>query len=113
MEPVYNIVKSVVAEASKQFGGKWIITDAVWMRLQVDCEILDILIKEFDCEWIQVDIDDETMEMIVCLACPDIIFEKGRSHPFFHLLQDAKAIRFSAEEDLIKVSIVFKPIFSK
>ena len=103
----YDIVEMVIDEATEQFGNRWVIPKAKKKNLKTDCDLIDRLVSEFDCESAEADIDDETMKLKVSVVCPDMVLEYGRTHPFFTLIQHAESFSFSAVEDSLKVDFVF------
>lgn len=103
----YDIVEMVIDEATEQFGNRWVIPNAKKNNLKTDCELIDQLVSDFDCESAEADIDDETLKLKVSVVCPDMVLEYGRTHPFFTLIQHAESFRFSAIEDSLKVDFVF------
>ena len=103
----YDIVEMVIDEATEQFGNRWVIPKAKKKNLKTDCDLIDRLVSEFDCESAEADIDDETLKLKVSVVCPDMVLEYGRIHPFFTLIQHAESFSFSAVEDSLKVDFVF------
>lgn len=103
----YDIVEMVIDEATEQFGNRWVIPKAKKKNLKTDCDLIDRLVSEFDCESAEADIDDETLKLKVSVVCPDMVLEYGRTHPFFTLIQHAESFSFSAVEDSLKVDFVF------
>ena len=109
----YDVVETVIDEATKQFGNGWFISKTKSKNLKADCALIDCLISEFDCEAAQAEIDAETMKLRVSIVCPDMVLEHGRTHPFFALIQHAEAFAFSAAEDSLKVDFVFAGLWEK
>ena len=103
----YDIVEMVIDEATEQFGNRWVIPKTKKKNLKTDCDLIDRLVSEFDCESAEADIDDETLKLKVSVVCPDMVLEYGRTHPFFTLIQHAESFSFSAVEDSLKVDFVF------
>lgn len=103
----YDIVEMVIDEATEQFGNRWVIPNAKKNTLKTDCELIDQLVSDFDCESAEADIDDETLKLKVSVVCPDMVLEYGRTHPFFTLIQHAESFSFSTIEDSLKVDFVF------
>lgn len=109
----YDIVEMVIDEASEQFGNSWAISKTNRKNLKTDCDLIDRLVTEFDCESAEADVDNETMKLRVSVACPDMVLEYGRTHPFFTLIQHAESFGFSAVEDSLKVDFVFAGLWEK
>lgn len=103
----YDIVEMVIDEATEQFRNRLVIPNAKKNTLKTDCELIDQLVSDFDCESAEADIDDETLKLRVSVVCPDMVLEYGRTHPFFTLIQHAESFSFSTIEDSLKVDFVF------
>lgn len=109
----YDIVEMVIDEATEQFKNSWVIPKNKKHSLKKDCELIDRLVKEFDCESAEVDIDDGTLKLKISIVCPDMILEYGRTHPFFSLIQHTESFSFSAFGDSIRVNFVFAGLWEK
>lgn len=109
----YDIVDMVIDEATEQFGNRFVVTASKRKNLKTDCELIDRLVSEFDCESAEAEIDDETMKLTVSLVCHDMILEYGRTNPFFSVIQHAESFKFSASADSLKVDFVFTGIWER
>lgn len=109
----YDIVEMVIDEASEQFGSRWFISKTSRKNLKTDCELIDRLASDFDCESVEADVDDDTMKLTVSVVCPDMVLEYGRTHPFFTLIQHTESFCFSAAGDSLKINFVFSGLWEK
>ena len=103
----YDIVEMVVDEATDQSNGLWIISESNKDKMRNSCNLIDQLISEFDCESAEADVNDETLKLKISIVCPDMIFEHGRTHLFFDLIQNVESFSFSAVEDSLKADFIF------
>lgn len=109
----YDIVEMVIDEASEQFGSRWFISKTSKKNIKADCELIERLASDFDCESVEADVDAETMKLTVSVVCPDMVLEYGRTHPFFTLIQYTESFGFSAVEDSLKINFVFSSLWEK
>lgn len=101
-----GIVEMVLDEAESQFK-TWFVPKSKREELSESLSIIDRLCDEFDCESAEAEVDDETMVLSVALVCPDIVMENGRSHLFFELIKHTDSFAFSAEEDMLRITLNF------
>ncbi|WP_196032331.1 hypothetical protein [Flavonifractor plautii] len=59
------------------------------------CELADVLGEEFGTEQIRVNIDNETSDGVICVDTDDLVFEYGRSHPFYEYIKQSDFLHFS------------------
>lgn len=107
MFSTYDAVEMVIDEAVAQFNGRFIVPKAKRTLLKKDCELIDRLVQEFDCESATAEINDETLALTISVNCYDMVLEYGRTHSFFDLIQRTASFNFSVEGDMLKVSFVF------
>lgn len=79
------------------------------------CEVIDLLIDAFQCEALDVSVDEDTTDISVSLISPDVVVENGREHPFFRLVSSGsvKAVTFKTEEDNICTTFIFSGVWEK
>lgn len=90
-----SAVMELVDEASKEFGSKYVLNQAQFDKLDGICDGVDKLIEDFDCEYFDVSVDDITKQFTIEVVCDEVIFEHGRSHEFFKLIQLLSSFSFS------------------
>ena len=110
----FDIVDMAVEEANVQFGKHWLMPKAKREQLKKDCDLIDKIVTDFDCESAEAEIDDDTLKLKVSLVCPDMIVEYGRTHPFFTLIQHTESFGFSAMSgESMKISLVFAGLWER
>ena len=109
----YDVVEMVVDEATEQFGEYWTLPKEKRHNLKANCGLVDRLVREFDCESVEADIDDESLKLTISVVCPDIVLEYGRTHPFFTLIQRTESFRFTAVDDSLQIDFVFDNLWER
>lgn len=109
----YDIAEMVIEEATRQFKFHWVVPSEKRDTLKKDCELIDQLASEFDCESAEVDVDNETLDIRISVVCPDMVMEYGRTHPFFTIIQHTASFGFSTTNDSLKVDFVFAGLWEK
>ena len=94
----YDIVESVTDEATKQFLGMREIPTRKEFLKNV-CENIDALIERTEAESFSVDIDESTMDIILCVTCPEVIAEE-RDHPLHQVLVNTKSFVVRKSRDV-------------
>lgn len=109
----YDVVEMVANEAVSQFGHGWIVSAEATNRLKQCCEITDAILKESFGEEVEAEVIPGSKELVISLLCGDFVFEHGRTHPFFTLIQSADRFGFFNANDgeSVRLSLVFKDIF--
>lgn len=78
------------------------------------CDLADLLYDEFDGEGdILLQIDAGDTSGIVAVDIPDLLLEKGITHPFFTHIKSADVLRFSKENDLLRIQFGIKDLWVK
>lgn len=109
----FDIVKMVADEASDQFGSLLMVNIEKEEELKEICEMIDDVAEDFNGISYEVDINDETTDIIICLVCDE--FETDSSNSvFLNLLNRTKKVGFKqAEDDKIQIEFVFNGIWSR
>lgn len=100
-EGSYALATDMIDEAKERFGERYVVNDTRYVDLNEICDIIDELIKEFDCLFAEATVDEETTELIISIVCDEIILQHGREHKFFDLCNLVDSIRFSKESPKI------------
>lgn len=93
----YDIVESVTDEATKQFLGVREIPTRKEFLKNV-CRDIDSLIERTEAGSFSVDIDEDTMDIILRVSCPEIVAEE-RDHPLHQVLVNAKSFVIQKSQD--------------
>ena len=94
----YDIVESVTDEATKQFLGMREIPARKDFLKNV-CEDLDALIAQADAESFSIEIDETSMDIILCVTCPEIVVEE-QEHPLNQVLVNTKSFAVRKSQDI-------------
>ena len=76
----YDIVEMVVDEATDQFNGLWIISESNKDKIRNNCNLIDQLISEFDCESAEADVNDETLKLKISIVCSSMLKDHVRTN---------------------------------
>ena len=110
----YDAVSMVLDDAEERFGQTWKLNQEALKRLKSDCKLLDAVVQDFNCDSIEAEVDEESMDLIVTLFCEDMTLEYGRSHPYFKLIQHTDSFGFrNGGEDRLLVFFRFGGIFAR
>lgn len=90
----FDVVSSVVEEASSQFFPLWKANDEKYKILKEYCEAIDSLAAEFNGESFEATIDDTEMTIEIKMECMDINIE-SQTHRYYDLIQRAVSFGFS------------------
>lgn len=102
----YESVMELVAEASKEFGEQFTLNNEKANTLEYICEAVDKLVEDVDCESVDVSVDEVTKQLTIEVVCDEVIFEHGRSHEFFKLIQMLSSFSFSKKgREFIRIAL--------
>lgn len=93
----YNIVESVTDEATKQFLGMR-ESPARKEFLKNVCSDIDALIEHAEADSFSVSIDEDRMDVILCMSCLEVVAEE-RNHPLYQVLVNAKSFMIQKSHD--------------
>lgn len=93
----YDIVESVTDEATKQFLGMR-ESQARKDFLRDVCKDIDTLIERTEASSLSVNIDENTMDVDLCVSCLEIVVEE-RNHPLHQVLVNAKSFAVQKSQD--------------
>lgn len=109
----YDAVSMVLDDAAERFGQNRKLNQETLERLQAACKLMDSIVEEIDCDSIEAEIDENTMDLIVTLCCEDLTMCYGRSHPFFKIIQHADSFGFrNGGENRLLVFFRFVGVFT-
>ena len=108
----FDVVESVVEVANERFAPIFTLDEHKYDVLKNYCEAIDDLSDEFDGEYFEVDIDEDTMEVKISLECLDITIE-SREHVICELAKRSVRMSFSTSGENVRVSFVFPSIWKK
>lgn len=107
----FDVVSTVVDEATRQFGSAWEIDEELYDALKQCCTVIDSLAKESDGVSYDVSVDDREMTTSIILKLEDIIVGSS-SHDFYELIKRFDKVGFSAAKDgNLNVKFVFPSIW--
>lgn len=109
----YDAVSMVLDDAAERFGQNWKLNQDALKRLKDDCKLMDSIVEEINCDSIEAEIAEDTMDLIVTLCCEDLTMCYGRSHPFFKIIQHANYFGFrNGGENRLLVFFRFVGVFT-
>lgn len=113
MVKCFDVVSSVVEEATRQFSPLWKLDDEKYTILEGYCGVIDVVSKEFEAISYDVSIDEIKMTVSIVLECPDLVIQK-RDHEFYKLARRAQRMNFSVSEDgNLNIEFIFPSLWDK
>lgn len=92
--PCYDGVTEMVYKASEQFGTKYAVNKEKFSRLRNICEIIDELMPEIEAEALDISVDENSKRFTICIECPEMVLEDGRTSDFFRLIKMIDSFSF-------------------
>lgn len=110
----FDVVNMVVEEASDRFKPLWKVDEEKLDILHEYCDAIDGILKEFDGDSVDVDIDEIKMTISITIECEDLTIE-SKEHQFHQLVERAVKFGFakSAEREVMCVNFVFPSVWDK
>lgn len=107
----FDVVTMVTDEATKRFAPLFYENVESKRVLKQYCGILDNVAENCGGEYFQVEVDEETAEIIVTLACSKMEL-RSENYGFFALARRANRVSFATDKDgLLLVGFVFSSIW--
>lgn len=113
MVKCFDVVSAVAEEATKLFAPIWILNTEKYSEFEQVCEKIDILIKEFECTSLEVEVDEIKMTISISLECESITI-KTKGNWFYDIIPNAVALKFTCINDnSMKAEIVFPSVWKR
>lgn len=104
----YDIVDMSIAAAMESNPGKK-TDDGVLELLQNDCEALDRIAADNDCEAFTANVDGDAATLSITF--PGLEFRGGRSSAFFDVIEHCETFSFHNEHDAVVLTLRYGGIF--
>lgn len=104
----YDIVEMSIAGA-RESNPEAQVNEDVLCRVRKDCDALDGIAADNDCECLTANADDGTLTLSV--ACPGYEFRGGRSSPFFDVIEHCDSFSFCNDGDTVVLTLCYGGIF--
>lgn len=109
----YEVASMVIQDAAKRFSPLWIIDEGDLDIFKQYCSAIDRLAAEFDGESFEVEVDEESMKIMISLECDEVLVT-SKEHVFYSLLKRTEEFSFSVSENgHLLVKFVFPPLWHK
>lgn len=109
----FDVASMVIEEANDRFAPIWEPNEEKCRILEQYCGAIDALIKDFDGESLDVEVDEIKMTICIQIECADMTIE-ACEHKYFELIQRANSFGFKATgNDTMLVEFVFPSIWDK
>lgn len=110
----FDTISIIVDEARERFHNLWSLNEDKMASIKSYCRDIDILIQDFDCESIEVRVDEDTMDLIVTIDFFDMTLERGTSNAFMGVIDNVKSFSFrSDKEDTVSLSFVYDGMWKR
>lgn len=109
----FEVVSTVVEEATRQFSPIWCIDLDKYATLEQYCRAIDAIAEEFNGESIDIEIDEIKMTVSITVECWDMKLE-SISHVFYKLAKRSVKFGFSvSEEGNLNVNFTFPSVWKR
>lgn len=109
----YDIAKMIIDESTNKFGNIYELNDDKIKEIKFCCEIIDSLYEEFEGESYTVEVDEETMNVVMTLECGEIVIT-SLTHDFYEFLESVEKCIFSAgENDRLYIKFLFSSVWEQ
>jgi len=92
-------IQEVIKEYEKKNKGKYNLNIGQYHKFLSLCELADILCDEFEIEEVDIQVEPSSGFGTVCLEADEVVFENGRRHEFFRLIQSSDYLRFAKSKN--------------
>jgi len=112
MIPCFNIVSMVIDEKTEVLGDKVKISDYKLYQVKNICSVFDALYKERGAVSFDVDIDDESLQLILTAGFQTGSREVRIPYDVFFGFGEELIIGYDADEEVIRFGIVLPSIWN-
>lgn len=107
----YDVAEVVIDEATKQFGSLLTVDKERQQELRECCGMVDMLAERFGGVSCEVEVNDETTDIMVSLVCGEFEIDTI-ADDFYVLMRKAKRVGFkSYEEEQLQIDFIFDGIW--
>lgn len=107
-QSVYENVTDLITKATEQYGETVALNRDAIQKLPGVCELIEMFLKHFDCEYYEVNVLADTMQLMIAVVCDEVIFDKQNSSNFYKLIgmtDGFSFIRYGSESLRIEFEI--------
>lgn len=109
----FDVVDMVVEEANKRFAPIFVPDQSTYDVLGAHCNTIDDIVEEFEGVSIEVEVNEETMQILVIIECEELILSSP-SHKFYDVLSVTQGYSFSASDDKnLLIKLIFPSIWNR
>jgi len=92
------MARDLIGGYEAKYKAEYAINAEAYERLMNLCELADMLFEEFSADPIDIQISMSQAYGAILIYTDDLIFKRGRSHPFFTSIKDADFLKFSKSD---------------
>jgi len=93
----YSTVLEVIEEGSKRFSSIFEENKDKVRDFEAICTYIDTLIKKYNCEYYEIEIEDGTTDISIAVTCAEVTFDT-EDDPIYVLLDASQSASFSYGE---------------
>ena len=113
-ESCYEVVIDLVAQATEKHGEHYQLNRKVTQLFPEICNTIESVIQENDCEYFDVDIFEDTMQLVISIASEDMIISRKATPSFCKLVNMVDSISFSRPKiDSLRTEFRFDHVWEK
>ena len=107
----YDVVKTIIDEATKRYKPIWVIDKEKLDILEEYCGVIDSLASEFGGSTLEVEVSEETLDVIITLHCNEVTV-RNENHIFYQITKRAKSVSFElVDSNTIALTYVFPSVW--
>ena len=110
----YDVVIDLVSQATELHGEEYRLNHDITQQLKTICNYIEVALKQYECEFFEVNINENTMQLTIAIVCEDMILDKQTSAIFGQIINTVDSFSFSRPEiDSLRVEFKYNHIWEK
>ena len=110
----FDVFNMVAEGLSDDFKKNYEVNETKLTQLEKECEALDSISEDSDCIGFEVDIDEETRDIIISLEFVYVIIVDNLHPEFYDVVQEntkSMKVEKTDTEDVLKLTFVFEGVW--
>lgn len=85
-QSIYDNAIDLVLKVTEQYGEAVVLSGDTTQRLSGICELIEAFIQRVDCEYCDVGVLLDTMQLVITVVCDEVIVSRQDSGDFYKLI---------------------------
>ena len=113
-ESCYEVVVDLVTQATERNGNHYKLNQKMTQQLPGICQEIESVIHENECEYFDVDIYEETMQLVISIVSEDMIISRKETPRFCDFVRVADSVSFSRPKiDTLRTEFRFDHVWER